>query len=107
MEQRVGLRERGEDLKTTVAELSVLHVVSVLSVYHKAFKIIPLLSLQIQNGGQKIVSHIHYSVKGNANGLISIVIAEFSTRTLAYNSLMHIGQRMGLQNRQFKKWLVI
>ena len=32
LEQREGLGERGEDVKTTVAELSVLHVVSLLSV---------------------------------------------------------------------------
>lgn len=53
------------------------------------------------------LSHIHYCVKGNANGLISKVIAKFSAHTVVYNSLMHIDQRRALQNESFKKWSVI
>ena len=80
---------------------------ALLSVQRKASKIIPLLSLQIQNGEQKIVPQIHYSVKGNANGLISRERKLTSpAHTLAY-SLTHFGQRMALHHGQLKKWLVL
>lgn len=69
---------RGADVITTVAELSPRSVVSLSSVQHEASKIIPPLSLQIQNGEQKIVSHIHYCVKGNANGLTFREVAQLS-----------------------------
>lgn len=75
--QREGLRrgrwggECGEDVITTVAELSPRSVVSLSSVQREASKIIPpiVLTNSKWRASPKIVSHIHYCVKGNANGL--------------------------------------
>lgn len=82
MAQREGLRRGSEwggvggvgDVITTVAELSPHSVVSLSSVRREASKIIPpiVLTNSKWRASWKIVSHIHYCVKGNANGLTFI-----------------------------------
>lgn len=73
LEEGGGEGERGLVLKTTVAQ-SLCSLT--LECVARFSKIVPLLSLQIQNGEQQIVPQIHYSVKGNANGLITQVKAD-------------------------------